>query len=98
MARPRMSHVYLSTACLHGIHEHCQAKTNVEGEPKIPATCKWCSAPCVCECHGHMLVSSAAFVVPETSEGVAADNLQQQLDELERPYERTLSDGDGDLG
>lgn len=44
------------------------------------------------------LVPSSWFVVPETSEGVAADNLQQQLDELERPYERTLSDGDGDLG
>lgn len=44
------------------------------------------------------LVPSWRFVVPETSEGVAADNLQQQLDELERPYERTLSDGDGDLG
>lgn len=44
------------------------------------------------------LIPSWRFVVPETSEGVAADNLQQQLDELERPYERTLSDGDGDLG
>jgi len=44
-------HVYLSTACLHGIHEHCQCKTNLEGEPKVPGTCKWCGAPCVCECH-----------------------------------------------
>lgn len=44
------------------------------------------------------LLPSWVFVVPETSEGVAADNLQQELDRLERPYERTLSDGDGDLG
>lgn len=25
-------------------------------------------------------------------------NIQAELDRLERPYERTLSDGDGDLG
>jgi hypothetical protein len=36
------------------------------------------------------LVPSWRFVVPETSEGVAADNLQQELDRLERPYERVL--------
>lgn len=37
-------------------------------------------------------IPSWRFVVPETSEGVAADNLQQQLDELERPYERALGE------
>lgn len=52
------------------------------------------------------LVPSWRFVVPETSEGepgirvisctpppvegVAADNLQRELDRLERPYERVL--------
>lgn len=44
-------HVYLSTACLHGIHSHCHAITNLQGEPKLPATCKWCTAPCTCDCH-----------------------------------------------
>jgi hypothetical protein len=44
-------HAYLSTACLHENHEHCQCKTNLEGEEKIPGTCKWCAAPCICPCH-----------------------------------------------
>jgi hypothetical protein len=46
-----IQHLYLSTACMHAIHEHCQATQNLEGEPKLPATCKWCAAPCVCRCH-----------------------------------------------
>ena len=44
-----VEHRYLSTACLHGIHEHCQAKVNLEGEPKLPGTCKWCGSRCVCD-------------------------------------------------
>lgn len=46
-----IQHVYLSTACLHGNCRHCQATTNLEGEDKIPATCKWCGNYCVCTCH-----------------------------------------------
>jgi hypothetical protein len=30
---------YHSTACTHGIHSACRR------------TCKWCEAPCRCECH-----------------------------------------------
>lgn len=44
-------HRYLSTACFHDNHAQCQAKTNHDGDPKVPATCTWCSAPCVCDCH-----------------------------------------------
>ena len=44
-------HRYLSTACLHGHHAHCQCDTNLQGQPKIPGTCKWCKAPCICSCH-----------------------------------------------
>jgi hypothetical protein len=33
------THRYLSTACLHQIHERCRL------------TCKTCSAPCTCPCH-----------------------------------------------
>jgi hypothetical protein len=29
-------HVYLSTACLHENHEHCQAETNPQGEERFP--------------------------------------------------------------
>lgn len=44
-------HVYLSTACLHENHEHCQCGTNLQGDQKTPGTCKWCAAPCICPCH-----------------------------------------------
>jgi hypothetical protein len=47
-----IGHVYVSTACQHGIHEHCKSGTNLDGAEKIPASCKWCAAPCVCTCHG----------------------------------------------
>lgn len=43
-------HVYLSTACLHGEHVYCQAATGRVGAKK-PAECKFCTAPCICECH-----------------------------------------------
>lgn len=33
-------HRYNSTACLHGLHVRCRK------------TCKFCSAPCACPCHG----------------------------------------------
>jgi hypothetical protein len=32
-------HDYLSTACLHGEHQHCRL------------VCKFCPAECRCECH-----------------------------------------------
>jgi hypothetical protein len=32
-------HRYLSTACLHGLHDRCRR------------TCKFCNAPCQCTCH-----------------------------------------------
>lgn len=44
-------HVYLSTACLHGIHAHCQCDTSIHGTPKEPGKCKWCDARCRCSCH-----------------------------------------------
>lgn len=46
-----VQHVYLSTACLHEIHEHCKSPKALDGEDKLPATCKWCATPCVCACH-----------------------------------------------
>jgi hypothetical protein len=62
----RLSPVYLSTACLHGLHGYCVAPTvtrdgewkvvgpsysSNEGEPKKPAECKFCPADCICTCH-----------------------------------------------
>lgn len=53
------THVYLSTGCLHGDmrlpdgrtgHEYCQGETGAVGA-KTPAVCKFCKAPCQCECH-----------------------------------------------
>lgn len=44
------SHDYLSTACLHGLHEHCNAMVGYAGA-KRPAQCKFCDARCRCSCH-----------------------------------------------
>ena len=33
------SHMYLSTACLHGEHSACRI------------SCKFCASPCICSCH-----------------------------------------------
>lgn len=35
-------HDYLSTACLHLIHNRCRL------------TCKFCKEPCKCPCHGEL--------------------------------------------
>lgn len=45
-----VDHVYLSTACLHERHDHCNAMVGYEGV-KRPAQCKWCEARCICVCH-----------------------------------------------
>lgn len=45
-------HIYLSTSCWHGRHEHCQSSVAVAGHDKIPGTCMWCPAECICGCHG----------------------------------------------
>lgn len=44
-------HTYLSTSCLHDVHDHCRGTVSVTGGPKEPATCKYCPARCVCGCH-----------------------------------------------
>lgn len=44
------AHVYLSTGCLHDEHDYCKARNGAAG-PKKPGQCKFCGAPCVCECH-----------------------------------------------
>lgn len=46
-------HVYLSTACLHGQHEHCRSAVAVDGGIKEPGTCKFCGAACVCPACDH---------------------------------------------
>jgi hypothetical protein len=48
----RHRHHYLSTACLHGIHDDCDIDTRrYDGTRKTAATCKYCRAPCVCPHH-----------------------------------------------
>lgn len=44
-------HLYLSTACLHGNHRHCQNELTMSGKPKQPHICKFCDSLCVCPCH-----------------------------------------------
>jgi hypothetical protein len=47
------AHEYLSTSCFHGNHTYCQSETGLIGN-KVPARCKFCSAPCLCSCHAHV--------------------------------------------
>jgi len=42
----RTDHEYLSTACLHAGHAYCQSSFG-----KVAACCKFCAAPCTCDCH-----------------------------------------------
>lgn len=45
-------HVYFSTACLHGEHQHCGSRYNAYTmQAKKPAECKFCDAKCICVCH-----------------------------------------------
>lgn len=47
-------HVYLSTGCMHGDHDYCQAKlAGTAGWPKRAAECKFCPAKCQCLCHAN---------------------------------------------
>lgn len=43
-------HVYLSTGCLAGRHDYCQAMTGHQGA-KRGGRSKFTDAPCVCRCH-----------------------------------------------
>lgn len=45
-------HTYLSTACLHGQHDYCNTSIRDDGGTKVPACCKFCGAPCVCDTPG----------------------------------------------
>jgi hypothetical protein len=49
-AQPEREHHYLSTGCLHGRHDYCQGTEGAAG-PKVPNSCKFCRAPCICPCH-----------------------------------------------
>ena len=46
-------HFYLSTACLHGLHEKCGVKQLARGELGAPH-CKYCEAVCVCSVCDHV--------------------------------------------
>lgn len=59
---PTFHHDYLSTACGHAqepgrehLHESCQSFVGVDAAgrefSRNPARCKFCEAPCRCECH-----------------------------------------------
>src|SRR5690606_29243321 len=43
-------HRYLSTGCLHDEHSYCSNVDGIAGLKK-PAQCKFCAAPCICDCH-----------------------------------------------
>ena len=48
MADPRnLVHVYMSTACLHGLHDRCGVAQLGRGDQGAPH-CKFCDAVCAC--------------------------------------------------
>ena len=42
-----VKHLYISTACLHDLHEKCGVLQHDRGEEGVPH-CKWCDAICLC--------------------------------------------------
>lgn len=56
-------HIYFSTSCFHGDHGYCQAERGLIGN-KTPGVCKFCSAPCTCSCHAHVVKPQDAGVQP----------------------------------
>lgn len=53
-------HVYLSTACLHGVHDYCRSEqSRCDGHPKAPGRCKFCPAVCLCPVCRHHGATSA---------------------------------------
>ncbi|GAA0453934.1 hypothetical protein ACFQ2B_27710 [Streptomyces stramineus] len=57
------THVYLSTGCLHGQHDYRQSNTGSNGT-KMPASCKFCRAACVCDCHQVAVAPDREIPVP----------------------------------
>lgn len=47
-------HIYFSTSCFHGDHNYCQSERGLLGM-KTPGVCKFCTAPCTCICHAHVV-------------------------------------------
>lgn len=45
-------HQYVSTACLHGLHERCGTMQHDRGELGVPR-CKFCDSPCACPVCNH---------------------------------------------
>lgn len=44
-------HFYRSTACTHGLHEHCRVGESYSGL-KLTSRCEFCGTSCFCGCHG----------------------------------------------
>lgn len=66
-----VTHVYLSTACLHGHHDYCAGTLRQDGGTKEPACCKWCGSPCVCTTCNHQTI--ACVSKPERPTAVPTD-------------------------
>lgn len=64
-------HVYLATACLHGLHSYCKSDFGVGGIPKTggPSQCKFCKAPCMCDCHDVFVCECHPDMTWQFSEG-----------------------------
>lgn len=68
-------HRYLSTACLHGRHDHCASMVGYQGV-KRPGSCKFCDARCCCRDCDHEPIP-VPEVAPPSSDG--GEDLQDRL-------------------
>ena len=66
-------HIYLSTACMHSKHDYCQSCERPDGTAKVPGTCKFCQAPCICDCHWEARSGNASQLVSGTGDHPADD-------------------------
>lgn len=60
---PLLQHYYLSTACLHGMHDKCGAGMRSRGETG-PPHCKFCPAVCTCNAPSCWHRGAATLVSP----------------------------------
>lgn len=55
MTERQVTHLYVSTACQHELHNECgkaqKARETAAGVEHSVSTCKFCTAPCLCPCH-----------------------------------------------
>lgn len=92
----QQEHRYLSTSCLHDHHDYCNNTHGAVG-PKKPAECKFCAAPCRCQCHhrGEQLATESPHrqTAKETHRLVVKDSTRRYAEQLRAKPGKASADG-----